>query len=89
LCSDGLERALMIKELHTKVKEKMKRKIEKYAKHANRGRKKVIFSHRDFQLKVNSSLNQEKIFHSKCLKGLITMPMYYTFKVSINLAICL
>ena len=48
LCKDDFERASFIKNLHQHIKQQIERKIGKYAQHANKGRKVLIFEPRDW-----------------------------------------
>jgi len=43
LCKDGFEKAYFIKNLHHHIKRQIERKVGKYAQHANKGRKALIF----------------------------------------------
>jgi len=47
LCKYGFEKATFIKNLHQHIKRQIKRKVGKYAQHANKIHKALIFEHGD------------------------------------------
>jgi len=48
LCKDGFEKAYFLKNLHHHIKLQIERKVGKYAQHANKGRKALIFEPGDW-----------------------------------------
>jgi len=45
---DGLSKANFVKSLHEKVKAQIEKKVEQYARYANKGRKKMVFKPGDW-----------------------------------------
>ena len=48
LCKDGFDKASFIKDMHHHIKLQIERKVDKYAEHANKGCKTLIFEPGDW-----------------------------------------